>query len=101
MRFELSVRLESNPQPRGASMSDWSRDAAQKFSEKKKTDAAGVVRKNHEQELIGLGSRDLWDNLRTVFKKEISAFNVEPGIEAGFLSCNDSDPMVMKVSRKD
>ena len=82
-------------------MSDWSTNAARRLSEKKKAEAARNVRQNHEQELIGLGSRELWDSLRTALNEEILAFNAEPGIETGFLSCNNSDPMVMKVSRKD
>jgi hypothetical protein len=101
MRFELHVRLESNPQPRGASMSDWSRDAARRFSEKKKAQADLVAKSNRDHELIGLGSRGLWEGLCTAINEEMKAFNAEPGIEPGFLSCNHSDPMIMKVSRKD
>jgi hypothetical protein len=101
MRFELQVRFETDPKFIGASMSNWSRDAAQQFSDKKKTEAARVVRQNREQELIGLGSRELWDGLCSALDAEIEAFNAEPGIDAGFLSCNHSDPMIMRVSRKD
>ena len=86
-------------------MSNWSRDAARKFHQKKQDEKLKTQKSLQDQQLIGLHSPELWDSLRAAFHEEITAFNAEPNIGAGGLSCNtsdnDSDPLSVKVSRKD
>jgi hypothetical protein len=81
-------------------MSDWSTNAARKFSEKKKDDAERIVKQNREHELIAQEWPELWAKLRTKFNEEIIAFNNAPGIESGCLSYNKATDLVVNVSRK-
>ncbi len=100
MKFEMIVRFESGFRLRGESVSDWSKYAAEKFVQRMNSSNINNEKTLSDRKLVEKGSRELWDSLCAALKKEISAFNAEPGIEHGFLSCDNSDPMIAQISRK-
>jgi hypothetical protein len=80
-------------------MSDWSKEAAQRFRDNKASNAAQDAKTLSDRDLVNRLGQALWDTLCAEFGDQIDAFNGEPGVDP--LSYDNSNPLIVKISRKD
>jgi hypothetical protein len=81
-------------------MSDWSRDAAQRFAALRKTkhtqDAQAIIDQNHLASMIA----KTWADLCELFRARCAEFNSEPG-GTGILTCDTRRTQELKITRTD
>jgi hypothetical protein len=94
--FELTLRFHT----RESTMSDWSRDAAQKFIAQKREKPVQDEMVLHNEDIIKRKAPEVWDKLSEEFDRKCSEFNSELEI-SNVLAFDRTDPYELEITRTD
>lgn len=81
-------------------MSDWSKDAAQRFAAQQKTKQIQQAQLIRDQNVLAVNIARTWAELCALFSARCAEFNAEPGA-AGTLSCETKLSQELKITRSD